>query len=161
MVLNFFKKYKSYIVSVAIALGVGLLSAFFTRENMDLFDVIEKPPLTPPALLFPIVWTILYVLMGISSARVFENREKDPRSAREGLTYYASSLVLNFGFSIIFFNIRAFLIAALWTATLLFFIIKTIILYKKADPLAAYLQIPYAIWVAFATYLTVAISFLN
>ena len=65
------KKIKPYIISVAIALGVGALAALLTRESMNIYEEINTPPLSPPGFLFPVVWTVLYILMGISSARVY------------------------------------------------------------------------------------------
>ena len=112
-------------------------------------------------LLFPIVWSILYTLMGISAARVYKNAGISRGTSKDGLTYYAASLVVNFFWSILFFNFKAYLIAFVWLILLLFLIIKTVICYKKVDSLAAYLQIPYAVWVAFAGYLTIGVYLLN
>ena len=161
MVKEFFKKYKNYLISVAIALGVGGLSALLTMKNMEIFDMVKKPPLSPPALLFPIVWTILYVLMGISSAIIYERRNTYPENVRDALNTYASSLIVNFAWSIIFFNLQAFLIAFVWLILLLTLIALTILKYSKIERSAAYLQIPYIIWVAFAGYLTLGITLLN
>ena len=159
------KKIKPFIlpfaVGIAIPLAVGLLSGFLTKDNMDIYNKINTPPLAPPALLFPIVWTVLYVLMGISSTLVFVNREKNPSEAKSGLYYYALSLVANFLWSIIFFNFGAFLLALVCLVVLLYFIVRTIIAYKEVTKAAAYLQIPYAVWVAFAGYLNTAIFLLN
>lgn len=158
---NFIEKYKYYIISVAIALGIGLLSTLITMGNMELFDDIRKPTLSPPAFLFPIAWTVLYVLMGISAARIYEIRMIFKNEADNALAYYAASLVVNFAWSIIFFNFKAFFLALLWILLLLFLIIKTVLCYRKIDKVAAYLQIPYIIWVSFATYLTFGIWLMN
>ena len=99
--------------------------------------------------------------MGISSAMVFLDRERNFEFARRGLRYYAVSLILNFGWSIIFFNARAFLASFIWLLALLYTIIKTILCYYKVNRAAAYLQIPYALWVAFAGYLNAAIWLFN
>ena len=160
--INKIKPYiPTYIVAIAIPLIVGILSALITKDNMDIYSELNTPPLAPPSWLFPIAWTLLYILMGISSAMVFLDRDKDFDSARCGLRYYAVSLVLNFGWSIIFFNARAFLFAFVWLLVLLFTIVKTIFCYRKVNPAAAYLQIPYALWVAFAGYLNAGIWLLN
>ena len=161
MIKEFLKKYKSYLVSVTIALGVGGLSALLTMKNMDMFDIIKKPPLSPPAWLFPIIWTVLYILMGISAAIIYEKRNVSPERVREALTTYASSLIVNFAWSIIFFNLQAFFIALIWLLLLLFLVILTVIKYYFIDKKAAFLQIPYTIWVTFAAYLTAAITLLN
>ena len=151
----------TYIVAIAIPLIVGVLSALITKDNMDIYGELNTPPLAPPAWLFPVAWSILYILMGVSSAMVFLDREKNPDFAKCGLRYYVVSLVLNFGWSIIFFNIRAFLFSFLWLLLLLFTIVKTILCYSKVNRIAAYLQIPYALWVAFAGYLNAGIWLLN
>ena len=102
------KAIKPYVISIAIALGVGALSAYFTRDSMDIYSYIVKPPLSPPSIVFPIVWTILYILMGVSSAYVYVNRKRNPEAATNGLFAYASSLVVNFFWSLIFFNMQNF-----------------------------------------------------
>ena len=159
------QKIKPYIlpftVSIAIPVAVGLFSALLTKNNMNIYEKINTPPLSPPSWLFPIVWTILYVLMGVSAALVYINQEKNPPEAKRGLYYYALSLVANFLWCIIFFNLGAFLFALICLAVLLYLIIKTIISYHKVSKIAAYLQIPYAIWVAFAGYLNAAIFIIN
>ena len=164
-IVDFFKRIKPYIlpyaVSIAIPITVGLISAALTKDNMKVYDELKTPPLAPPALLFPIVWTILYVLMGVSSAMIFNNRESNPDVAKKGLIWYGASLALNFSWSIIFFNMQAAFFALLVLIALLFTIIKTIIEYRKIKPVAAYLQIPYALWVAFAGYLNAGIWLLN
>ncbi len=151
----------TYLVAIAIPLTVGVLSALITMGNMDIYGEINTPPLSPPSWLFPVVWTVLYVLMGISSAIVYINRERNPDEARRGLTYYAVSLVVNFTWSIIFFNMQQFLLAFVWLLLLLYLIIKTVISYARVSRAAAYLQIPYILWVAFAGYLNAAIWLLN
>ena len=159
------KKIKPYIlpysVGIALPIAVGLISAFLTMGNMDFYKELTMPPLAPPSILFPIVWSALYILMGISSASVYVKREKNNEAALSGLKSYAISLVFNLGWSLIFFNAGAFLIAFIWLLVLLYFIIKTVISYKAVDKVAAYLQIPYILWVAFAGYLNLSIVFLN
>lgn len=154
-------KIKPYIVSILIALAVGGLSALLTRGSMDIYNDIIKPPLAPPSILFPIVWTILYILMGISAAMIYTTEYADDEEKRTALKTYGASLAVNFLWSLVFFNLRMFLTAFAVLLLLLFLILKTISEYKKINPLAAYLQIPYALWVAFAGYLNIAIWFLN
>lgn len=154
-------KIKPYAVSILIALLVGGASLFLTRNNMDIYDELITPPLAPPSILFPIVWTVLYVLMGISAAMIYTAKDEPFRERYSALAIYASSLVVNFSWSIIFFNLKAYLFAFIWLLFLLFLIVKTIMQYKKIRPIAAYLQIPYAVWVAFAGYLNLGIWVLN
>jgi tryptophan-rich sensory protein len=155
------KKIKPYVFSILIALAVGGLSAIFTRNNMDLYETIKKPPLAPPSLLFPIAWTLLYILMGISAAMVYQKRKEERDGARNGLFAYGMSLFVNFFWSIFFFRLRAFTFSFIWLLLLLFLILRTIFFYNKVSPLAAKLQIPYVLWVCFAGYLNLAIAILN
>ena len=155
------KKIKPYAISILIALAVGGISALLTMGNMDIYKEVRTPPLSPPSILFPIVWTILYILMGVSAGMIYTDRNSEYKERTAALATYASSLVVNFAWSIIFFNLRAFLFAFIWLLFLFYLIIKTIIAYKKINPTAAYLQIPYALWVAFAGYLNFGIWLLN
>ena len=149
------KKIKPYVISVAIALGVGALSAIFTRGNMTLPAI--KPPLTPPERAFPFVWSVLFILMGIGAVLIYKDKYRDDSA----LGIYALQLVINFFWSIIFFNMRAYLFAFVWLVILWLFIIWMIVKFKRINSLAAYLQIPYLLWVTFAGYLTLAIYILN
>lgn len=155
------KRIKPYIISIAIALLVGGMSALLTMGNMDIYNGIQTPPLSPPSILFPIVWTVLYVLMGISAAIVFTHQDNNSFEVESGLRSYGLSLLFNFLWSIIFFNLKWFGIAFFWLLALLFFIVKTIVSYYKVNKLAAYLQIPYTVWVIFAGYLNFGIWMLN
>lgn len=155
---NISKKSKTYIVSIAAALAVGGLSAFFTHGNMDIYKNIVKPPLAPPSFLFPLVWSVLYVLMGISSAAIYLSGRPNKRAA---LLTYAVSLAVNFFWSIIFFNMQAYTFAFIWLLLLLILIIYTVKKYKPINAAAAYLQIPYLAWVTFAGYLNLMIAILN
>ena len=158
---NIKKNAPAYIIGIAIPLAVGALSAFLTMGNMDIYSELKTPPLAPPSWLFPVAWSILYVLMGVSSVIVCKKRALAPDAARAGLVYYAVSLAFNFGWSIIFFNARSFLFAFLWLLVLLYTIVKTVINYLKVAPVSGYLQVPYALWVAFAGYLNLGIYLLN
>lgn len=154
-------KVKSYVISILIALGVGGLSALLTMGSMDLYSTIITPPLAPPSFLFPVVWTILFILMGISAAMIYNTETAGLPQRKSALYTYALSLVFNFFWSIIFFNQRMFLFAFIWLLGLIFLIVRTIMKYYKINPAAAYLQIPYLLWVCFAGYLNFAIWFLN
>lgn len=154
-------KTKPYIISVAAALAVGGLSALLTAGNMDLYSTVTPPPLAPPSILFPIVWTILYTLMGISAAVIYSEKENMPKEVSSALFVYAFSLFLNFFWSIIFFNMQAFLFAFVWLLILWVTILITIIKYYRISPVAGLLQIPYLLWVTFAGYLNLAIYVLN
>ena len=152
------KKAKPYIFSILLALTVGGLSALATANNMNIYDKINMPPLSPPGWLFPVVWTILYILMGVSAAMIFKS---DDELKDDALFIYAVSLVLNFSWSIFFFNMQSFIVAFIILVGLWLSIIITIIKYYKINPIAAWLQIPYLLWVTFAGYLNFAIILLN
>lgn len=152
---------KIFAIAIAIPLAIGGLSALLTRGNMQIYSEVRTPPLSPPTILFPIVWTLLYILMGVSSAIIWANREKDIEAAQSGLAAYAVSLAFNFTWSILFFNFRLFGFSFVWLLALWILILVTILQYRKISPTAAYLQIPYAVWVAFAGYLNAGIWWLN
>ena len=155
------KKLKPYVISILTALGVGGLSALVTSGNMNIYDRINTPPLAPPGILFPIVWTVLYILMGISSARVYVKGIEEDIDTSSALGMYLIQLAVNFFWSIIFFNMQAFLFAFIWLILLWILIIVMIKNFYETDKLAAYLQIPYFLWVTFAAYLNLAIYILN
>lgn len=155
------EKAKRYVVSVLVSLAVGGLSALLTSGNVDLYSEITKPPLAPPSVLFPIVWTVLYVLMGISAALVYGEKGAKPDEVKSALTVYGINLFLNFFWSIIFFNMRAFLFSFIWLVALWIVILVMIIKFYKIKPTAGILQIPYLLWVTFAGYLNLAVFLLN
>lgn len=149
---------KKLIVSLLISLGVGGLSALITSGSMDVYSTLIKPPFAPPSILFPIVWTILYILMGISSYMIYESYSDDRNSA---LSVYLFQLFINFIWPIFFFLLGYRFIALIIILILLISIIYMIIKFYKINRTAAYLQIPYLIWVSFATYLNYAFYILN
>ena len=155
------KTLKSYLSFILVSVGTGLLSALLTMGNMDLYSEITRPPLSPPPFIFPVVWTILYILMGVSAARVWNRLYDEPILVGGAMRIFAIQLAVNFLWSIIFFNLRAYLFAFIWLLLLWALIALMIIRFGKVDPLAAKLQIPYLLWVTFAGYLTLAIYLLN
>lgn len=152
------KKFLSYLFFILSALGVGAISALITMNNMDIYSKINVPPLSPPGFLFPIVWTVLYILMGVSAGIIYNSNSSKKDDA---LFIYGASLVLNFFWSIFFFNLQNFIFAFIIILALLFSIVLTVIKYYKINKLASLLQIPYILWVTFATYLNFAIILLN
>lgn len=151
------KQWKTLVICIAIPLAVGVLSALLTRGGMMTFAELNKPALSPPAWLFPVVWTILYVLMGIASYLVVIS--KKPNGA--ALITYGLQLVFNFFWSIIFFNLQAYLFAFVWLVILWVLILKTTVKFFKIDETAGILMIPYLLWVTFAGYLNLSIYLLN
>ncbi len=151
---------KTLLVCVAIPLLVGLVSGLLSRGGMEQFAVLNKPPLSPPGILFPIVWTILYTLMGVASYLVFAS-EKNNQDVKDALTVYAAQLIVNFFWSLIFFNLEWYLFAFFWLILLWVLIFYTIRLFYPVSKTAAYLMIPYLLWVTFAGYLNLGIYLLN
>ncbi len=154
-------KARPYIISILISLGTGVLSALLTRQNMNIYEEINTPSISPPSIVFPIVWAILYILMGVSATLVYNSKETLPDERTKALSTYGISLVVNFLWSIIFFNMRSYLFAFIWLVLLWILVIKTIIEYKPINKAAAYLQIPYLLWIIFAGYLSFSIYLLN
>ena len=153
-------KTKVYIFGVLFPLAIGSLSALCTSYNMKtFFNEIKKPPLSPPSWLFPVVWSVLFILMGIGSAKAYLSPASKNRTS--ALRLYLINLFLNFFWSIIFFNFRAFLLAFIWILALLFVIILMTVRFYKCDRASGLMQIPYILWVTFAGYLTFVIWFLN
>lgn len=151
-------QWKTFIICLAIPLAVGGLSAFLTRNSMNLYETIIQPPLAPPGWLFPVVWTILYILMGISSYLIATSHSE---YKVEALTLYGIQLLLNFIWSPIFFISRNYLLAFIVLVILWYVVLRMIQAFMDIHPLAGKLQIPYLIWLTFAGYLNLAIYFLN
>lgn len=146
------------ILFVTSALFIGGLSGLFTRNSASVYQTITKPLLSPPSIVFPVVWTILYIMIGISAAIIYQN-EKDLLS-RPFIIYYIQ-LFLNFFWSFIFFNMQNYLLAFIWLLMLLISIIIMIFEFYQINKLAAILLIPYLLWVLFAGYLNLSIYLLN
>ena len=153
-------KWKVFLFSILLAEGVGALSGWLTRDGVRQFaETAVQPPFSPPGFLFPVVWSILYALMGIGAAMVFVSAEGGERD--RALTAYGLQLIVNFFWSLFFFNLRAYGFSFLWILLLLGLILLMIFRFRKVKPAAAWLQIPYLLWVAFATVLTCSIWLLN
>ena len=154
------RNWKTYLFWIALAEGVGALAGWLTREGTAYYkEFVEKPALAPPAILFPIVWAILYALMGIGAALVSLTPNSKVRST--GLNLFVAQLVVNFFWSLIFFNLRTYGFALLWLGLLWVLILWMIFAFRRCDRWAAWLQIPYLLWVSFAGYLNWGVWVLN
>lgn len=152
--------WKPYAAWIAGTEAVGALSGWLTRDGTKLYtQTIVQPPLSPPSIVFPIVWMILFALMGVGAARIYLSRSSKERST--GLLLYGLQLAFNFVWSFLFFQFRLFGFALLWLAILWLLILGMALTFRKTDPLAARLQIPYLLWVAFAGYLNFGVWMLN
>ncbi len=156
------KNQKSLIISISISilipLSVGALSAMLTRNSMDIYQNLNQPPLSPPGWVFPVVWTLLYILMGVSSWLIYKS---DSFYRKSSLRLYAIQLAVNFFWTIIFFNLQMYLFAFIWLLLLLVLIILMIAGFSRINKTAAYLLIPYFLWVCFAGYLNLGVYLLN
>ena len=154
------KQTKTILLSILLAETAGALSGWLTRDGMKVFtDTIAQPPLSPPPLLFPIVWSLLYALMGYGSARIWLSSSSPTRS--KALNLYAIQLVFNFFWSLIFFNAQAFGFSFFWLLILWGLVLLMALAFRRIDPLAANLQIPYLLWLTFAAYLNLGVWYLN
>lgn len=150
------KNKSNLIISILIPLAVGSISSLLSG-NMSQMNYIQ-PDFTPPAIVFPIVWTILYVLMGISSYIIYES---DHPNKSKALRIYGIQLFFNFFWSILFFRFSAYFLSLIWLLVLIILIIIMIFRFYKISPIAAYLQIPYLLWCMFASYLNYVVFVLN
>lgn len=152
--------WKKLIIAVAIPLGVGIFASLLSADTMQTFETLKKPVLAPPAWLFPVAWTILYVLMGIASYRVWTAVAVGERR-KQALTLYGIQLAFNFFWTLIFFNLGEYFFAFVWLVALWILIFLTKRQFGTIDKIAEYLLVPYLIWVAFAGYLNLGIWILN
>lgn len=153
-------KIKKLVLCLAIPLAVGAASAFLTRDGMEAFKTLNKPPLSPPDWVFPVVWTILFILMGIASYLVWTSGARR-RAIKSALTVYGVQLAFNFLWTIIYFNLSRLFIAFVWLLLLWALILVTTLRFYRLRKSAGYLMLPYLLWVAFAGYLNLAIYLLN
>ncbi len=150
-------QWKNLITCLAIPLAVGSLASLLTRDSREAFESLTKPALAPPGWLFPVVWTILYLLMGIASYLVLVSKKPNDKA----LNVYGIQLIFNFFWSLIFFNLKLYLPAFIWLVLLWLLILKTTSLFYQITKTAGYLLLPYLLWVTFAGYLNLSIYLLN
>ena len=149
-------KIKIYAKSILIPVIIGGVIGLIISRSID-YNSLQKPPLSPPSILLPIVWTILYVLMGISYGIL------DSKSLIELKTkiIYSLQLFVNATWSLIFFTLKWRLFAFIWIIILDVLVIVMIIDFFKKNKTAGLLQIPYLLWIIFASYLNLGVYLLN
>ncbi len=152
------EKIESFLIAVMIPLFIGFLAGALTSDAQQIYKTMEKPSFSPPAVVFPIVWTILYILMGVSYYIIIESESERKEKA---VKIYFTQLLLNFFWSIIFFNVQNYLAAFIWILFLIAAVIAMIVVFFHIKKLAAYLQVPYLIWILFASVLNLAVYRLN
>ena len=152
-------KLKPLIISLAIPLILGFIGSLLSGNFND-YAVMNKPSFSPPAILFPIVWTILYILMGVSSYLIYTSAA-DEKEKNSALSIYLIQLILNSLWTLIFFRFSLYLFAFLWIILIIIAVVIMIYKFIKIKPLAGYLQIPYLLWLIFASILNYNIYLLN
>ena len=154
------RNWKVYAFWVVLCELVGIVSGLLSREGIAIYNVsVAKPPFTPPAWVFPVVWTILFALMGVSAARVSLSERSKARSW--GLNTFIAQLAVNFFWPLFFFNLQAFGFAFVWLLLLWVFVAITIRQFWKVDQTAAWLLVPYLAWLTFAAVLNAAVWLMN
>ena len=145
-------KWKTYAFWIVLAEAVGALSGWLTRKGVRAYNAtVQQPPLSPPSIVFPIVWAILFALMGIGAARV--SLQPQGYHQGRGLNLMIIQLAVNFCWPLLFFNLRAYALSLLWLLMLLGLVIRMALEFYITDKPAAFAQIPYIIWLCFAAVL--------
>ncbi len=150
-----------FMIFLAIPLGVGLLASALTSDAMAAFNKMNKPLLAPPAMLFPIAWTILYILMGLASYIIYKSSTKHTVIRFAALFLYAAQLFFNFVWSLIFFRESEYWGAFIWLICLWGLVLLMLLSYRKISKTSFYLTLPYILWLTFAGYLNIGIALMN
>lgn len=152
--------WKNLIFWVLIAEAVGAASGFLSMDGVEVYNAtVQQPRLSPPQWLFPVVWGILFALMGVGASLVSQSGSSKERSW--GLNLMVLQLIVNFFWPLFFFNVQAYGFSLIWLIALWILVLLMILTFRKTVPLAAWLQIPYLLWLTFAIYLNAAVWFLN
>jgi len=151
-------KCRSFLYSSAITFIFAILGGIVTYIGMPRFQNTVQPPLSPPAYLFPIVWTLLFLLMSVSAAIIYDS---DDEISPKALFLYMIQLTLNFWWCVLFFGFRLYFFSFIWLLLLLLTVFIMTVLFYRVNKLAGILQIPYILWLMFAAYLNFGIWFLN
>ena len=150
-------KLKTFVISLLLTFLFAAAGGIVTYAGMSGFEAAKQPPLSPPSFLFPIVWTILYILMGVSYGMI---RQKGRLESSDSLIYYLQ-LGVNLLWPIAFFVLKWRLFAFFWIILLDVLVLVMLFRFYSKDRTAGLLQIPYAVWVIFATYLNLGVYLLN
>ena len=149
-----------FIKSVALPLVVGLVASLLTRQSMQVFSELNKPPLSPPAILFPIVWTVLYTLMGISFYLIITSGGSEEEIQKAARIYYLQ-LAVNFLWPTFFFNLQWYLFSFIWLMFLWVLVLIMLKRFSTISKVSMWINVPYLIWLTFAAYLNLGIFLLN
>ena len=151
---------KALIICLLIPLAVGGLAAWLTMGSMAQFAALAQPLLSPPGWVFPVVWTILYLLMGWASFLIWKSGA--PQAAKKrALGLYGVQLAVNFVWPLLFFRAGLYGFALIWLVILLVMVVETMLAFGRIDRRAAWLLAPYLLWLLFAAYLNAGVWLLN
>lgn len=148
---------KKIIIITIITFIVGSFFSLFTMNNMETFKELEKP-INIPGIVFPIVWSILYLLMSISLYLILESKSNEKVKS---IIIYSAQLIINSLWSLIFFGFNNYLLSFIWIIFLFIIVVVMIINFYKTSKISAFLNIPYVLWIIFAGYLNLGIYLLN
>lgn len=147
-----------YVIFIFLALLTGGLATLVSLDGMKAYQYLPQSPLTPPPVVFSVVWSILYILMGVSAALIYV---APPRGLKDQHLFFAGTLLLNFLWPVLFFALGLRLAALVTLLVMLALAVGTIVRYRPICPLAAWLQLPYALWLCFAFYLNLTAYQMN
>lgn len=145
---------KTLIFALLLPLITGALSAAISSKGMSMYAIMDKPPLSPPAWVFPVVWTILYLMMGIASYPILVSDSSEKYMA---LVFYAMQLIMNFSWSILFFSWEMYLFAFIWLIIMWVVVIICTRFFFQINKLSGWLMVPYILWLTFAAYLNMGV----
>ena len=155
-------KYLKILIFVVICLAVGYLSSIVTKSSVETwFPTLKKPSFNPPNWAFPVVWTTLYIFMGVAAGLIWDKIEIKKEEVQKALLFFFIQLALNALWSILFFGLKNPLLALVEIVLLWLMIYETFMKFNKIDKIAGYLFIPYLFWVTFAIILNANIWWLN
>ena len=155
-------KYLKILIFVVICLAVGYLSGIVTKSSVETwFPTLKKPSFNPPNWAFPVVWTTLYIFMGVAAGLIWDKIEIKKEEVQKALLFFFIQLALNALWSILFFGLKNPLLALVEIVLLWLMIYETFMKFNKIDKIAGYLFIPYLFWVTFAIILNANIWWLN
>ena len=152
-------KWSELLISIGIAELTGILSAVLSGNSWEFYERLVQPPLAPPGIVFPVVWTVLYALMGISAYLI--EQSGDGAEKRRAQRLYTAQLFVNFLWSIVFFRFERIGLSVILLFLLIALVVLMIYRFYKIKPFAAYMNLPYLLWLLFAAYLNIGVFVLN
>ncbi len=149
--------FKKLLINIIVPVGLGALVGLLTSPSSSYKEMIQ-PSFAPPGILFPIVWTILYILMGVSNYIIMES---DDYGYKDALSVSYTQLGVNLLWSFIFFSFKQYFLAFIWIILLIVLVISMIKRFYSISKVSALIQIPYLLWLIFASILNFSIFLLN